>query len=160
METPAAQAKNAAAQGYHRVLATFAAVPDDKLMFRPSETCKSVLEIVAHVGFSNQAIAGALQGEPMTTNASLEELDVAMKPMLATITSRQQALDLLECSMTAVNSALDTVTPDILGREVTAPFGTVPMSFLIFAPGMHMSSHAAQIDYLQTVYGDLQNHFR
>ena len=32
------------------------------------------------------------------------------------------------------------------------------MSTWVNLPGMHMDNHAAQIDYLQTIWGDLANH--
>lgn len=158
METISAQAKQAADRGYQRLLATFAAVPDEKLAYRPADSCKSAIEIVAHVGFANQSIADALAGRAVPSYKSLEAMAEATKPMLATIKTRQQALDLLANSIISVHASLDAVTPEKLNQEVEMPFGKIPMHFVVLAPGMHMSSHAAQIDYIQTMWGDQQNH--
>ena len=158
METPSAQAKMMANKGYDRLLETLAAVPDDKLKFSPSATCKSPLEIAAHCGYANAGLAGAIRGEQPAFRGTLEEMDAAMKPMLASIETRQQVLDLLADSISKVNSALDTVTPESMNTLVSVPFGDIPLMYIIFAPGQHMSGHASQIDYIQTIYGDQQNH--
>ena len=35
----------------------------------------------------------------------------------------------------------------------------MPMTFLMNLPGIHANAHAAQIDYLQTCWGDQEVHF-
>jgi len=158
MESITSQAKMVAGNAYQRLLTTFAAVPDDKLTWSPSATSHSALQIAAHCGFSNQFLAGRLSGEEMPVPANVEEMQEGIKKAIATITTRQQALDLLAGSIEKVNAVLDTVKPEALGTEVKTPFGQVTLGFLIFAPGIHMQTHAAQIDYIQTIYGDVDMH--
>jgi hypothetical protein len=158
MESPSEQAKFVAGQAYERLMKTFAAVPDDKLTWSPAPTSKSALQIAAHCGFSNQFLAGVIQGETSHIPGSMKEMEEGIKQKLATITSRAKALDLLSDSIAKVNAALDNVTTEALQTQVTLPFGQMPMAFLIFAPGTHMQTHAAQIDYIQTIWGDTAMH--
>ncbi len=56
--------------------------------------------------------------------------------------------------------ALDTVPPEVVGTALDTSLGRfVPMTRLIMLPGSHALSHAAQIDYLQTCWGDQDVHF-
>ncbi|MDR3707568.1 MAG: DinB family protein [Capsulimonadaceae bacterium] len=157
METPSSEAKKVANNGYQRLLKTFAAVSDDRLNYTPSPTSRTPLQIVAHCGFANQGISKMILGEPMPF-ASFEEMEAVMKPLIASITTRQQALDLVAESMSSVNTALDAITPEILDKQVAVPSGQMPIGTMIYIFGMHMQNHASQIDYIQTIWGDMVNH--
>lgn len=59
-----------------------------------------------------------------------------------------------------VIAALDTLTPEGICATLDTSLGwSMPMTFLMKLPGMHAISHAAQIDYLQTCWGDQDVHF-
>ena len=55
---------------------------------------------------------------------------------------------------------LDALMPERLGDLVETPFGMgkVPISVGITFPALHTTWHQAQIEYVQTVYGDLDWH--
>ncbi|HPT99844.1 MAG TPA: DinB family protein, partial [Armatimonadota bacterium] len=95
MIDPIEQAKQWTREGKSRFLNTFAFVPDDKLTWTPSPTALSALRIAAHVGVTNQTLAGAIAGEALPTNdpAELSAMgDAAEKA----ITTREAAVRLIE----------------------------------------------------------------
>ena len=159
MEPQIAQAKMLAETGRDRILKTFKAVPDDKLTWSPAETSKSSLAIAAHCGMTNQFFSRLIRGEAVEMPASVEEVDAHMKEAIAGVKTRRQAEELITDSSAAVVAALDTVTTERLQSTVNLPFGPMPMAVIVNIPGAHMTSHAAQLDYLQTMWGDLQNHW-
>ena len=59
-----AQTKAGVERASQALLKTFAAVPDDKLGWSPSETSRSSLWIVGHCGRANEAFARGMRGEP------------------------------------------------------------------------------------------------
>jgi hypothetical protein len=54
--------------------------------------------------------------------------------------------------------ALDNVSAEMVGTAPMSPFGQFPFSFWMVLPAEHMKGHARQVDYLQTIWGDLDNH--
>lgn len=151
------QCKQSALRGKSQFLNTFAFVPDDKLTWSPSPTAKSALRVAAHVGITNQAFAGILRGEKMP-GTSFEELIERMNAAEQGVTSREQAVQMIEESTAAVLAALDSMTPEAVGSMVETPVVNAPMTFFMSLPGMHAGNHAAQVDYLQTIWGDLAMH--
>jgi uncharacterized damage-inducible protein DinB len=141
-----------------RLLRTFAAVPDDKLTWSPSSTSKSALDIVKHVAQTNLFIAKALCGEPLPDAASLPEIEKAMEAAASHITTRDQAVACFNESVATVLATIDKLTEDDLAKDIVLPFTTMPASALIYISGMHAANHAGQIDYIQTIYGDMDEH--
>jgi hypothetical protein len=152
-------AKHATLGGRHYALSTFSHVPDEKLTWSPAPSAKSALRIAAHIGLSNDRLANVLQGRMPPPGLSFEELSERGNAQEMEITSREMAVKLIEDSTERYIAALDTLTADHLAGETQTPFGRFPTSAFIFICGQHMRSHAAQIDYLETVWGDLQDHF-
>jgi hypothetical protein len=159
MDSAIAQAKDTIKRGHERVLKTLAATPDDKLDWSPSSTSKSPIGIANHAAQTNFFFAKVFQGEPLPTMGSLEEADRLMQSASSGIRTREQAVQSLNDSVAAVLAGLDHLGPEDMAKDIPLPFATMPMGFLIFIPGMHMGNHAAQIDYVQTIWGDMENHF-
>ena len=69
-------------------------------------------------------------------------------------------MDLLDRNASAFLAWLDRVTPERLAAIVELPFGlgTAPAQSLMAAPASHTRFHAAQIEYIQTIYGDRDWH--
>ncbi|NLC58550.1 MAG: DinB family protein [Armatimonadetes bacterium] len=153
MENPVAAVKEQTRMAKERLLKTFSFVPEEKLTWSPSPTAKSALQILAHTGTSNQSLAALLRGEPGGAEEH-ERLHAAE----AAITTRAQAVQLIEESTEEVLAALDTLTPERIASMVETPWLTAPMPFFMGLPALHMQGHAAQIDYLQTIWGDEQFH--
>lgn len=75
-------------------------------------------------------------------------------------TTRQQVLSLLEQTSAEYLAWLDTPTPEHLASTVHLPFGPMPMAAGITLPAQHLSGHVAQMDYIQTIYGDRDWHMQ
>lgn len=137
---------------------TFSFVPDDKLNWSPSPTARTALAIVAHACLANRMFAKVLSGEPISPMPTPEEVGVSSRKFEATIRDRAEAVRLLEETCEGIVAALATMTAERFATSPNSPFGALPMAVWIHLPGRHMDGHAAQIDYLQTIWGDLANH--
>jgi hypothetical protein len=150
-------AKQATEAGKQRILKALSFVPDEKLTWSPSETAKSALRVAAHAGVSNGMFASILSGQKPSAG-SMAEVFAAMDTAEKAITTREAAIKSVEESSSAIVAALDKMTPELVGSTVEMPFGSFPMAFFMTLPGSHMDAHAAQIDYIQTIWGDLDPH--
>ena len=136
-----------------------ATTPDDRLRWSPSPSARTPLEQVAHAAFSVGHMLGNLEGrtfeEPTTDDAQRRH-----RADDATITTREAALALLEKNSAAYLAWLDGVTEDKLSSKVKAPFGMgeFPVMAMIGFMPVHLNWHSAQLDYIQTIYGDQDWH--
>lgn len=152
-----AQTKAQVERASQGLLKTFAAVPDDKLGWSPSETSRSSLWIMGHSGAANQAFAQGIRGEPFPP-MPLEQFGAMVWNAGRETASREEAVRSVETSTAAILAALDGLTPERMGSSVASPFGPLPMPlWSSFAAG-HMDGHQHQIAYLQTTWGDHENH--
>jgi len=138
-----------------RLVKTFGFVPDETLTWSPSETARSSLAIVAHCILANRRIATAIRGESVSSMPTAEEVEAASRQFEETITDRAEAVRQLRASCAEVVDAIGTMTPERLATSPDSPFSAYPMRFWMNLPDMHMGNHASQIDYLQTIWGDL-----
>jgi len=141
-----------------RLLKTFSFVPEDKLSWSPAKTARTSLAIVAHCCLANRMFARILSGEQISPMPTPEEVHALSKKFEATIRDRADAVRQLEASREEIVAALGTMTAERLAASGNSPFGPLPMTVWTTLPGDHMSGHATQIDYLQTIWGDLVNH--
>ena len=156
--------KNAIEQAKQHTLAckgrfqlTFSFVPDDKLDYSPSSTTRTPLRIATHVAMSNFTFAGIIKMDP-PKESDMEAIKAMMAEKEASITTREQALAMLEESTDAVLAALDGCNDDTIDAMIPTPVFTAPMTFWMNLPARHMDNHASQIDYIQTVWGDMDWH--
>ncbi|MBM3500571.1 MAG: DinB family protein [Armatimonadetes bacterium] len=157
MSEPAQQAKTFANNGKEALLKTFACVPEDKLNWQPAGTAKTALQIAAHAAVPNPLFAALIRGEGFP-KASAEEVFAQQAAAEAALTTRQQVVELIERSTVEVEAALDALTPELMATTIETPFLTAPMTFFMTLPGLHLYTHASQIDYLQTIWGDMEFH--
>ncbi len=138
-----------------RLLTMVSATPQDRLNWSPSPTSRSVIQIVGHAAMSIRNLTETFEGRtfaiptPVAAEAHFREED-------KTFTSLEQVLALLDQHSSTFIAFLDSLTPERLGTMVTMPFafGEMPMSIVIDFPAQHTIWHEAQIEYLQTIYGD------
>jgi hypothetical protein len=141
-----------------RLRKTLSFVPDNKLKWSPSKTARTPLAIVAHCCLTNRMLAKVLRGEPMSPMPKPEEIRALSQKFEATIRNRAQAVRQLKASCEEVVAALATLTTERFAASPISPFGPLPMAVWVNLPSMHMGNHASQIDYLQTIWGDLADH--
>ena len=149
-----ARAKAAA----ERLSTTLSFVPDNKLNWSPSPTARTPLAIVAHCCVANRMFAKVLRGEPIAPMPTHEEVRTLSQKFEATIRERAEAVRQLEASSEEVVAALATMTAERLATSQNSPGGPLPMAVWVNLPSMHMGNHASQVDYLQTIWGDVTDH--
>ena len=152
------ETKRAVEEGMQQLLKTFAFVPEERLNWSPSPTARTPLQIVAHCGASNGAFAAILRGEKLQIPSDPKEAAAQVREGGKDIKTREGAIKSVQESSAAVLAALDAVTPEMASSHPDSPFGKIPFVFWMRLPGDHMKAHAHQIDYLETIWGDLDNH--
>lgn len=154
---PIASQKAAVERASAGLLKTFAATPDDKLGYSPSETSRSSLWIMGHCAVANEAFAHGMRGgtfPPMP----IEEFGRMVWEAGKDTASREEAVRAVETTTAALLAALDGLTPELLASSVDSPFGPIPMGLWMTFAADHMAGHLHQLEYLQTVWGDHHNH--
>lgn len=141
-----------------------AATPDDKLNWSPTDTCRSPLQIAAHaaiwVSRMHALLSHCIYQTPFESIAERVGADgypsiyTAMRALEGPYTTREQVLDLLEASSARYLLFLDGIPAETLGRIVDLRFASFPLAVAITFSGAHVASHVAQIEYIQTAYGD------
>lgn len=153
-----AQAKQATLRAKSLLLKTFEYVPEDRLNWSPSADAKTPVQIVAHCAVSNTAFAGILRGEGPQLPSDPAEAIAFIRNGGSDVTSRKVAIQMIEDSVDEVLNALDYVSPDRMDSIIDTPFGPLPYTLFITLSGEHMTGHMCQIAYIQTIWGDLQDH--
>ncbi|CAN5668084.1 hypothetical protein BH11ARM2_BH11ARM2_00540 [soil metagenome] len=112
----------------------------------------------------------ALDGGPLRSRESGlrgEKLDMPSDPAEASAMfrnggkdakTREEAVKSVEDSTSAVLAALDSITEERAASSPDSPFGPIPFAFWMQVPPMHMTGHARQLDYIETIWGDVQDH--
>jgi hypothetical protein len=140
----------------HRLLVNdLNALPPDRSNASPGGCARGALNLVAECAMVNRFVADYLtSGEakrlpPEQRNAHLASFDTPEKALAY--------LDAETRHLLAVIDGLDEAT---LGDVSDQPLGR-PMSRFAVAelPAVHMMYHDGQLNYLQTLYGDDQNHW-
>jgi hypothetical protein len=153
------RAKNEFLQAKSGILHALATTPDDKLNWSPSPTSRSALHQVVHAAHSISHIHGFLSGTPFDAPTP-DVADRGFRESEKPYTQRDEVVSLLETNAGSFVAWLDALQPEALGTLVETPFGmgAVPIELGITFPAMHTRWHHAQIDYIQTIYGDLDWH--
>jgi uncharacterized protein YndB with AHSA1/START domain len=131
------------------------ATPDDRINWSPSATARTPIELVAHAAAAVKALHETFDGRTFDA-ASTAEADVSFREWERSFCTREEVLSLLDANSAAYVAWLDELAPERLAWMVELPFGlgSVPLALALTFPPAHTHSHVAQIDYIQTVYGD------
>lgn len=159
MDNVIQQAKADFLRAKKQIARAFASTPDDRINWSPSPTARTPVNLVVHAAGAIKNIHDFLDGRPFEVTDP-HEADAFFRADEARITSREEAVAFLEESSDRYVAWLDALTPDRLSSPVTLPFGMgeAPLAVgLSFAPA-HTLTHAAQIEYIQTIYGDRDWH--
>ncbi|MCG9894592.1 MAG: DinB family protein [Fimbriimonadaceae bacterium] len=147
----AAIARFRAQMGYAhaRMIATFSAVPEDRIDWSPSPTAKSALAIGSHCVDANRAIIEGIRGGEMPEGPNWS----------FRLPDKQAVLDGLAETFAAYNEALDHATPELWAEVTETPGGPSTRGELADFLGWHLAEHAGQIEYLQTCWDDQESHY-
>ena len=149
------RAKADFARAKQELLTALSSTPDERLDWSPSPSARTPLQQVAHAASALKSIHEMLNGHTFGVN-STDSADESFREHDAQFTSREEVVHLLEENSAAYERFLDALAPESLGRTIDLPFGQgrAPLTeALFFAPG-HTNWHTAQINYIQTIYGD------
>lgn len=118
-------------------------IAEDKANEKPAETAMSAREIVDHCTESNAAM-GRMLGE------DVPEYDPSSADAF------QKALQVFQTSCDRLSQTIASI-PDERLEETTPGGGS--MKRILSMPSAHIGYHWGQLAYLQTLWGDTEDHF-
>lgn len=144
--------------GQDSLTRTFNAVPDDKLYWKPLDQGRCALDAFGEAAQSCGMIAGLVQskGEQKPSR----EMFAKMADERA-IWTKADALEAMNTNATALYAALENMSEEDLNMPITMPMGggtTMPLSAWVMMAYRAFISRFAQINYIQTLYGDTESH--
>ncbi|MBS1715824.1 MAG: DinB family protein [Armatimonadetes bacterium] len=149
--------KKRAELALYQFLRNFGHVPDDKLHWKPVPSAKSALQIAAHCAGYSGGFAGIIKAGKFPD--SVEEFLGPINARIQSVTTREEAVAVLEQGIADTLEALDHVTPEQTASTIETPIGPTPFLFFMTIPSNHLVNHTGQIDYLQTCWDDQQVYF-
>ena len=142
-----------------RMMGLLAETPDERLNWSPSPTARTPLAIVAHSAMSLHHVTEMLKGRPfgVPTTADAEK---GFREAEREFTTRAQVQSLFEKNSEAYLAWIEALSEAGLNDPITFPFGLGQgqVRHGISAPARHTEAHIAQLEYIQTIYGDQDWH--
>lgn len=132
-----------------------AETPEERLNWSPAPSARTPLELVGHTAWAVKSIHETLKGNTFAIKTPLEA-DAIFRKEETEFKTRERVLGLLNQNGNDFISWLDELEPDSFDTMVKLPFdlGHAPLGIAIGFISMHTNHHCAQLEYLQTVYGD------
>jgi hypothetical protein len=145
-------------QGHNGLLKTFNAVPDDKLTWKPLDNGRTALDL-----FSEAAQTCAMVAEVARSRGETKPSYETFKQMAGERADwdKATALSRFEANFAALIAAVEELTQEELAAPVTMPIGggmMQPLAGWIMMAYRTLISRFAQINYIQTLYGDFEMH--
>ena len=135
------------------LLRSFATTSDDRVNWSPAPTARTPIHLVAHSAISIGGLQRLMVGGPFDF-ANLDAFDAYSRSVEQQYDKREAVLELLESECESYVSWLDSLGEEQLASTSTCALWSIPMMVAITFNADHMRRHAAQIDYIQTAYGD------
>ncbi len=137
------------------LLIALSSTPDDRLNWSPSPSARTPLQLVAHAAWAIKSIHEMLSGHVFKANTPAEA-DASFREHERQFTSRDQVLHLLQENSAAYEAWLGALKPEFLEETIELPFGSgrACLSEALSSAPAHTRWHTAQLDYIQTIYGD------
>lgn len=147
-------------EGIDRMLSLLDATPDERITWRPSESARTILEVASHAAHALANIVTQMRGTPFPIPTS-KEADAGFRAYDRTFTTREQVKAELIKGRDLYIGLLRELGEAGLDQIVTLPFGMgqAPIRAFVGAGPRHTFGHIAQIEYIQTIYGDHDWHF-
>lgn len=143
--------------GREQVLRTAQAVPDDKLNWKPLDNGRTVLDLLGDAAQTPQIVTRMLT-EPGFTPS--REVFGQMAQERANWT-RDEAVEHLKSNTDQAIAAIRSLSEEKLAEPLHLPMGgglTLPLGGWIMMIYRTFVSRMAQINYIQTLYGDFESH--
>lgn len=133
-------------------------VPEERLAWSPAPDARSALRLVTHAALVNRFFAGLIGGDAPAAMPTPEEFFRTLHTDEHTVPTREGALAFLNETTAELRGAIAKVDAETIDSNPNSPFGALPMRFWLGEAGDHLAAHAAQLAYLQTTWGDLDDH--
>lgn len=155
----ASHARNELDLAVARMIELLDATPDERLSWKPAPHARSIVEIAAHTAHALRNILSQMKGTPFDL-ATSAEANAAFLAHDKEFTDREKVKAYLNESRHEYGQFLAGLTEDDLDRLEALPFGLglAPIRYFTMAGANHTSGHNAQIEYVQTLYGDTDWH--
>ena len=137
---------------------TARAVPDDKLDWKPLDNGRTVLDLLGDAAQTPVMVIELLKAPH---DFRPYEVFPKLKAERENWT-REQCLEKLQSNTAAAIEAIRATPDEDLEKPVTLPFGersmTLPLEMWTLMAHRTFVSRFAQINYIQTLYGDFEGH--
>ena len=144
--------------GEQSLIRTFNAVPDDKLNWKPLDQGRTALDAFSEAAQTCSMMTQLVESKGETKPS--REMFAKMSAERASWT-KDDALAAMNTGAAALYTAIGVLSEDELAMPITMPMGggmTMPMSAWIMMAYRGFISRMAQINYIQTLYGDMESH--
>ncbi len=130
-------------------------VPVDKQEWQPEESGRSARSLIREC-----VLTQGYYGEIIKTG-SAPEMDWASEFERVQQIAPEALVAELRSTGEVLAAVVGSMTEEQLARTFFFPYGQLEMSFAEFAfiPAWHNDYHCGQINYIQTLYGDREDHF-
>ena len=143
---------------YEQLLSTAQATPDDKMNWKPLDNGRTVLDLLGDAAQTaemvNQMVATRGEVKPS------REMFQQMRAERADWTREDATKHLQENTAVLLETLRDT-PDDVLKQPLHLPIGggmTMPLGGWAMMANRTFTSRMAQINYIQTLYGDFDSH--
>ncbi len=144
--------------GEQSLIRTFNAVPDDKLNWAPLDAGRTALDAFSEAAQTCQMVTQLVETKGETKPSP--QMFAQMKAERANWT-KDDAVAAMNTGSAALYTAIGYLSEEELAMPVTMPMGggtTMPLGAWIMMAYRAFISRFAQINYIQTLYGDSESH--
>lgn len=140
----------------HSLARTVQAMPAEKQMWKVLDTGRNAYDMILECVGANWFVAEILKTKdvPQMDPHKRDDLPVQADTV-------DKALALLRISAEELADAQEAFPDDLLEQNVTLPFGggiSKPFAWVMMVGYWNMTYHLGQINYIQTLYGDMDMH--
>jgi hypothetical protein len=141
-------------RAYDGLLRALEATPDDRLNWSPSPTSRTPIHIVVHCANAIGNMQSMMMGAPWPS-MTIPEMDQSFRDHEANFHDRAEVIELFKEKSKTFLDWIAGLSDEDLEKIWHSPFGDYPISFCIQFPALHTQTHVAQLQYIQTIYGDM-----
>lgn len=144
--------------GRDSLLRTAQAVPEDKLNWKPLDNGRTVLDLL---GDAAQMPLFAIQLMEQKESFQFDRERFQQATQARATWTRDEAIEHLNRNTKQMIAAIGALTDEELNTPIHLPMGggmTLPLSGWLMMAYRTFTSRFAQINYIQTLYGDFESH--
>jgi hypothetical protein len=144
--------------GRDSLLRTAQAVPEDKLNWKPLDNGRTILDLL---GDAAQMPLFAIQLMEQKESFQFDRERFQQATQARATWTRDEAIEHLNRNTKQMIAAIGALTDEELNTPIHLPMGggmTLPLSGWLMMAYRTFTSRFAQINYIQTLYGDFESH--